>query len=52
MNKRQKLSLISIIIGILALIFSALKLGTDATEYYYDYHAAVEQQGGNDYDYR
>lgn len=49
MNNKQKLSLISLIIGLLALLFSALKLATDATEYYYDYHTAIEQNGGLEY---
>lgn len=41
MNK--KLNLIGLIISFLALIFSALKLLTDASTYYYDYHEEVSK---------
>ena len=49
MDNRQKLSLVSLIIGLLALLFSALKLATDATTYYYYFDKAVEEHGGLDY---
>lgn len=45
----KKIKLLGLIIGFLAMLFSALKLATDATEYYYDYHTEyTNYMEGND----